>query len=155
MAKRSGVVERDLGWARIKRETAELKRLSIRVGVPSEERKTYGGKNGAPLVLVAAVNEFGNDRIPARPALRDAFDNNQRAINLTVDRLYNGVLRGTLSAGRAAAILGQTHEDQQRTSIIDLNAPPNADSTKAAKGSENPLVDTGRYSQSVRYVVDN
>jgi hypothetical protein len=153
MARRGEVIERDLGWDRIKREINEAARLDIRVGVPSEETEDYDGR--APLVLVAAVNEFGNERIPSRSALRDAFDNNITAINGQVDRLYNGILIGTLTAGRAAAILGQYHEDQQRQSILDLSDPENAQSTKDQKGSDNPLVDTGRYAQSVRYVVDS
>jgi len=42
--------------------------------------------------------------------------------------------------------------DVQRT-IRDIKQPPNAPSTIRKKGSDNPLIDTGRLRQSIEYAI--
>jgi hypothetical protein len=51
--------------------------------------------------------------------------------------------------------MGQLAEGHVKQEITDLRTPPNAESTIRAKGSDNPLIDTGALRQSIRYVIDD
>lgn len=148
--RRNSVTDTDRGLRRIRAELAELGRLSVDVGIQADA----GADNeGNPIVVRAVANEFGTRRIPARSFVRAAFDENVGALNTLKQRLTNGVIDGKLTPARAAGLLGQTHEAQVRQKITDLKEPPNAPATVEAKGSSNPLIDTGQMRQSVRYVV--
>jgi hypothetical protein len=42
-------------------------------------------------------------------------------------------------------------QNDVRKAIRDLDSPPNAESTIKAKGSSNPLIDTGQMINSIRW----
>lgn len=145
------VEERDLGWKRIQREIKAAKNASVRVGVLADAGTS---DDGVDLVDIAVFNEFGTSRAPARPFIRGAFDEKQRDLTRLKARLWNQVLAGRLDTRRALGLLGQTHEDQIKVYMTELSAPENAASTVAAKGSSNPLIDTGRLRASIRWTHD-
>ena len=145
------VEERDLGWKRIQREIQAAKSASVRVGVLADAGTS---DDGVDLVDIAVFNEFGTKRAPPRPFIRGAFDEKQRDLTRLKARLWNQVLAGRLDTRRALGLLGQTHEDQIKVYMTELSAPENAASTVAAKGSSNPLIDTGRLRASIRWTHD-
>ena len=145
------VQERDLGWKRIQREIEAAKNASVRVGVLAD---AGASEDGVDLVDIAVFNEFGTSRAPARPFIRGAFDEKQRDLTRLKARLWNQVLAGRMDTRRALGLLGQTHEDQIKVYMTELSAPENAASTVAAKGSSNPLIDTGRLRASIRWTHD-
>jgi len=53
----------------------------------------------------------------------------------------------------AANLLGDATKGRIQEFAIDLRDPPNAQSTVDAKGSSNPLVDTGQMIGSIDYKV--
>ena len=141
----SGVTDRDLGWKRIKRETAALAKKSVNVGFPE----------GSGEVLDRAFfNEYGTTRIPARPFVSTAFDENRDDLHAMKSRLWDGLMMGRIGADQAAALLGEHHQGQVQEKITSIRTPPNAASTVEQKGSSNPLIDTGQMRQSVRYEVE-
>jgi len=144
----------DKGLKQILAEMQALGSKSINVGIQDDAGEHDEG--GLSVAAVAYINEYGtrDGRIPARPAHTNAFDNNRRQLDALVLRLNRGVADGKLSADKAAALLGQTHEDNVKQSIRTLSSPANAPATVAAKGSSNPLIDTGQTVNSVRYVVE-
>jgi len=104
---RNGVTERDMGWNRIKRETKALGGKSVDVGLQNDGTM---GKDCETLVSqYAYYNEYGTGRIPSRPFMRNAFDQNKADILRTTRKLWDGVMTGRLDANQAAGILGQRH----------------------------------------------
>ena len=148
------MVERDLGWDRIRREIDTAGRSGVKVGVLSDQDETYD--NGADLLLVAAANEFGtaDGHIPPRPFIRGAFDEKQRALYRMQGRLWSQVLAGNLTTRQALGLLGEEHQGQVQEYMTALETPPNAPRTVAAKGSANPLIDEGRLRNSIRWEHD-
>lgn len=123
--------------ARTKKEVA--------VGFPAGKAQAY--PDGTPLVPVAAAHVYGIG-VPKRDfmglAMDDIVNNTAPIIKsaLTVDdptALYN-------AAGLSA-------ETSIKKAIVDLQDPPNSPITVAAKGFNNPLIETGHMLQSVTYVV--
>lgn len=129
----------------------ELKNYSVEVGI-------FGSDE---YVMVASVHEFGatiqrgkgSISIPERSFLRTAFDEKNEqwasffksqlkhvlALQMDVQTLFNRL---------GARMVGDIQEK-----ITDLDAPPNAPSTIAKKGSSNPLIDTGGLRMRITYRV--
>ena len=107
--------------------------------------------DGTSVPAVAAWNEFGTKNIPERPFFRNALDTSKpkilRMLKQGVDP-YALVVPSNLAHQIGAVVAGEVQE-----SITDLKIPPNAPSTIAAKGSSNPLLDTGFMRQSVTWRV--
>ena len=130
---------------RAARSAARLR--GVQVGVFESARYP----NGEYVAAVAAKNEFGEQRVPARPfmtrGVKASATEVQRLLKRELDprtleideRLLERI--GLLTAGRI----------QQE--ITDLRQPPNSPATIAAKGSSNPLIDTGKLRQSISYEV--
>lgn len=65
------------------------------------------------------------------------------------------VLTGEFAMRTLLEQMGNMAESSVKQAITDLKDPPNARSTIAKKGSDNPLIDTGNLRQSIRYVIDD
>jgi len=137
--------------SRLKDVLKELKNYSVEVGI-------FGSDE---YVMVASVHEFGatiqrgegSISIPERSFLRTAFDEKNEqwasffksqlkhvlALQMDVQTLFNRL---------GARMVGDIQEK-----ITDLDAPPNAPSTIAKKGSSNPLIDTGGLRMRITYRV--
>jgi len=147
--KRRGVIDRDKGWDRIQRELRKARKASVKVGVLGEG-ESYEGED-TTVLDVAIYNEFGAGNTPARPFIRGAYDQRQRDLQRTSTRLWNLILIGRLDTDRALGLLGEQHQSQVQEYITELDTPPNAPSTIAAKGSSNPLIDEGRLRRSISW----
>ena len=152
MAKRNQVIERDQGWKRIQREVAAAKRGGVKVGVLGDAGASDDGTN---LIDIAIYNEFGTRSAPARPFIRGAYDENRRKLARTQERLWGLLLRGRVDARRALGLLGDQHQGQIQEYMTALSQPPNAPSTIAQKGTNNPLIDNGRLRGSIRWEYEN
>ena len=155
----SSVTERDMGWDRIQSELSKANGAAVKVGVLSD---TAPRDDGADMILIAAANEFGtaDGHIPARPFIRGAFDDKQRELSNTADRLWNLILSGKMNVERALRLLGEEHQGQVQEYIRALDTPPNAESTIRQKSTSagvgnSPLEDEGRLRNSIRYEVEN
>jgi hypothetical protein len=117
--------------------------------------------SGEEMVIIAGVHEFGTSEaganhdidIPARPFIRSTVDENRGRYETQVQREWNAVLEGRRSIAQSLGLLGLMVETDIRRKIRSLKTPPNAQSTIDAKGSDNPLIDTGAMLNSVRYAV--
>ena len=114
----------------------------------------YDDKNSTPVASVAATHEFGTSdgRIPERATMRPGVKQAQfrlkRLLRQNIDP-EKMVVDETL-AGK----LGLTLQNTIQRKIRDLRTPINAESTVKAKGSSNPLIDTGLMIDSVTYEVN-
>lgn len=127
----------------------KLANLEVKVGFQAGEAQY---EDGADVVRIAAYNELGSSTTPARPFMRQSFENHkaelQKACELVNQTLANG---GT--AEQALAKLGAFCKGLVQQEIVDGGFEPNAESTIAKKGSDTPLIDTGTMRQSVNFVV--
>lgn len=131
---------------------AELKKLSeleVQVGFQSGE-VTY--EDGADLADIAAFNEFGTSDTPARPFMKQSFENHERELQAACDRVNNTLKKGG-TAEVALNQLGVFCKGLVQEEIVEGGFAPNAPSTVKKKGSSQPLIDTGTMRQSVNYVV--
>jgi len=134
----------------------EIKKLTtnktVLVGIHEGAGLTDDGD--LTMAQLGAVLHFGTDRagknnsvtIPARPWLdvgvKSGISDYIEIIQNHSDNLDN-----------ALEIIGQVATGKVQMYMTDLNAPANADSTTAKKGSSNPLIDTGALRQSVTYSI--
>ncbi len=130
-------------------ELEELAMLEVFVGYQHGEAAE---ENGADLMEVAAFNELGTSAIPSRPFIRNAFDHNADKINAMYERQAGKIANG----GTAEDCLKEMGEYGVRLiqeEIREGDFTPNAPTTIRRKGSDKPLIDTGRMRQSVHYVI--
>ena len=147
----------------------------VQVGIPQD---TSPYPDGTPVSLVAAVHEFGADievtdkmrkfffaigyplnrstthiNIPERSFMRSTMREEQKKYVKFMRKSILRILTNRVTPEQAAAQLGQLAADDVRDKIYAIDTPPNSSMTKERKGSDNPLVDTGRLARSVTFEV--
>lgn len=135
---------------------AALAKISAGVSKPATlsvgflEGATY--PDGTSVPMVAAINEFGapSRGIPPRPFFRNMVASKSPEWPKAVGDLLKA---NDYDAEKTLGHAGEDIKGQLQQSIVDTNAPPNAQSTIDAKGSSKPLVDTGHMLNSVDYSV--
>ena len=153
-------------WQRLQRalllESAAAKESHVKVGVLAQK----GGKEAAEggditMIELAAIHEFGSPAagIPQRSFIRSTFarDENHRALKELAAKLTTQVIHG-MKLERALGLMGAWAVARIRETIDQrLTQGPepqeNAPYTIAKKGSDLPLVDTGRLKQSLAWWV--
>ena len=103
----------------------KLSRLEVQVGF--QEGQTY--EDGTSLADVAAYNELGTSDSPARPFMRQSFENHEPELKAACEQVNK-----TLAEG------GTTEK-----ALKDLGV--------FCKGLVQPLIDTGHMRQSVDFVI--
>jgi len=133
----------------------KLSRASVDVGLPSDKvgGKVYG--NGMTILSVGARHEYGYGNIPQRSFLRVPFIVNKKEINKAIAKQFESVLNGqktSVALGRIGAIASNYSKGAFTTMGYgrwqDIKA-----STKKAKGSSQPLIDTGTLRGSITWAV--
>lgn len=147
----------DRGYRRILREFTRIGERQVLIGIRSKD----GGEvpEGSPLNLaqIAAVNEFGSEKVPDHPPersfLRSTMDVNAKAYATMVGDIIGASLDGRLDLDKGLGLLGAKAVADVQQTMRDLDTPPNAPSTVARKGDDNPLIDTGRLRQSIDWEI--
>ncbi|OOF52560.1 hypothetical protein [Rodentibacter trehalosifermentans] len=142
---------KDLGLADEIKFAQELDGAQIKIGIQADEKGEY--ENGASVLDVAAWNEFGTNKIPSRPFIRQCFSDNLPALEKGLRIVAVKVLNGE-EPKIALSQLGQWYQDKQKECLLHFPWKPNAASTVKAKGSSKPLVDTSQLVNSIRYKVE-
>lgn len=128
----------------------KLRQKVVAVGFPKGKAQAY--PDGTSVISVAKQHVFGIG-VPQRDfmalAMPDVAKRTKRVMRAIVKS--KNVEEAT-ALQNAAGLLGQAAIQQ---AITDLDTPPNAPATIAAKGSSNPLIDTSHMKQAVTYVVRN
>ena len=122
---------------------------AVDIGVLSDEDEL--------LRVYASANEFGtrDGHIPERSFIRSAIDMNAPQINRRADEVWAQIMDGAITMNAGLGLMGEFIQRLITTRITELKMPPNAESTIARKGSSNPLIDTGRMRQSIRWQLAN
>lgn len=126
----------------------KLSELEVQVGFQGDQT----AEDGTSLAEIAAYNELGTSTIPARPFMKQSFENHEDELRAACERV-NAALASGKSVEQALDALGVAIKGLVQTEIVDGGFTENAPSTIKKKGSDKPLIDTGTMRQSVNYVV--
>lgn len=122
---------------------------AVYVGFPTEFNENVEGSDNFNLASLAAVLEFGNERIPSRPFLRQTLAENQEKYTTLFVKLFeSGVSIEQIYEQIALIAQGDVQQN-----IVNGKWTANAPSTIKRKKSSKPLIDTGKLRQSVRGIV--
>ncbi len=103
------------------------------------------------LAQLGLIHEYGTSRIPARPFLGPAIENNRERIQALNRDLLLQIMEGRLPKRAALGRLGAFGQGLVQKQIRETLTPPNAPSTIRRKGSSHPLIDTGQMVQNVAW----
>lgn len=139
---------------------SELSRTHVEIGIIGEGDK-YKGSN-ITVLGVATVHEFGVNvidkngnkiNIPERSFIRSSYDANKEKI-FDLDKEFERVLNLELSVDTFFNLVGEFSVGIIQNHLTSqVNSPPLAESTIKAKGSSNPLIDTGQLRSSITYKI--
>ena len=122
---------------------------AVYVGFPAEFNEKVEGSDNFNLASLAAVLEFGNERIPSRPFLRQTLTENQEKYTALFVKLFeSGVSIDQIYEQIALIAQGDVQQN-----IVNGKWTANAPSTIKRKKSSKPLIDTGKLRQSVKGIV--
>ena len=91
--------------------------------------------------------------IPERSFLRAGHDKEADRIIKQTERAIGKVLGGEMSPDKLYELCGQQMATAIKTYARNLSSPPNSWATKATKGDDNPLKDTGQMIESIDWIV--
>lgn len=144
----------------------QIKDSAVKVGVLADDATGGGehetGPDGTPSELtvaeIATVNEFGSEDgdIPARSFVRSTFDEQREGLIGFGKKLMAEVVFGDMTIDRALNLMGSKLAAEMKKKITDGEGlrPENTEATIAAKGSDRPLVDTGRLVGAITWAVE-
>ena len=130
----------------------------VKVGVlGSKGGNAPHDSSGISLVELAAIHEFGSPAagIPERSFIRRTFIEKRRELEEVITKLARGVVAGKLDMRRALDILGAwASAEVKKTVTAGAHIPPPLKpATIERKGSDRPLIDTGRLIGAVTWEV--
>lgn len=141
----------DKGYNKIMREVNRAWRREAAVGILT------GSKNGdgANIAEYAAYNEYGTDKVPSRPFMRTAFDENIAEIHKDFARESGMLMTGKKTAHQCLKTVGLKHAARIQNTITGRDFLPrlSQQTIDAKKGSTKTLVDTGAMVNAVQAVV--
>lgn len=111
-------------------------------------------EDGIALAELMAVHEYGSPerKIPERPAMRTTADTKQQEISKNMFKIADQMIFKNMSTDIGYQIIGDLYKKQFQDGIItrSLGLKANADITAKRKGSDTPLIDTGRLVGGIR-----
>lgn len=135
---------------KLEKELAKITKQSVYVGF-NEKSGAYD--DGVTIAQIATFQQFGTSTIPARPFLTDTLEHRRDEIMQLMQDGIAQVKAGTQNAEQMLNTIGVAVKGMVQEEITDGDFVPNAPSTVKKKGSDKPLIDTGRMRQSVVYEV--
>lgn len=107
--------------------------------------------DGTSVPLVAALNEFGGPKRPARPFFRDMIADKSPQWGDAIAAL---LVRNNYDATRTMEQMGAGIDGQLKQSIADFDRVPLSPKTIAAKGFDKQLIDSGVMAASTSFKVE-
>jgi hypothetical protein len=158
---RAQIIDRDLGWKDMTKAVAAMAGGAYaKVGVLADDSKgaEHVDDGGITVAELATVLEFGTEdkHIPARPFLRGTFDEKREELAGNAKTLIGKIIDREQTVKGALDVLGLKLATETKKTITDGAGvpPPNAPSTIEQKGSDRPLVDTGRLLNAITWAVE-
>lgn len=132
---------------RYHRRMVERTGKEVAVGFPAGKAQAY--PDGTQVATVASAHVYGLG-VPKRDFMAMSQDE--------ITYKTAPIIREALKANNKQPFYdaaGLSAQAAIQHSIVALNNPPNSPATIEAKGSDNPLIDTGHMLESVTYIVRN
>lgn len=139
-----------------KKKARDFKDLFVLVSEDGEKflaRNIKGGKRKGETELLYWLTK--SVKIPERSFLRAGHDDAIKDVMKYNDRLLNQVAIGKISADDYLNDLGRRLSTYIKRYARDLDNPPNTEATKEAKGSNNPLVGTGKMINGITWRIED
>lgn len=145
-------------WKKLYSMVKDLDKKYVKVGILSDK----GGQEveeGSDLTMLdlGVIHQFGTEdgRVPARYWLTTYFESKPDEVSAKVSELAKAVVMNKVDVRRGLELLGLWATAQVKKTITagEPLPPPNAPITIARKGSDRPLVDTGRFVNSIAHEV--
>jgi hypothetical protein len=146
----------DAPWRKLYKRIEEMHSVRARVGVLSSKGGEKAHGNGdATVVEVAAFHEFGTEHVPERSFIRSTFYSRRAAqLKQKVAEITRAIVAGAIDVRKGVGLLGAWGAGEVKNTITQTDiAPPLAPATVEAKGSSQPLVDTGQLLGSITWEV--
>ncbi|MFZ7222718.1 hypothetical protein [Avibacterium avium] len=124
---------------------------SVKIGIQSDAGQHK--ESGADVVDIAIWNEFGTEKTPSRPFIRQCFAEHQGLVEQHLQRIVLSVTKGS-DLRRELARLGQWYEGKQKHTLRHYPWKSNSKATVKRKKSSKPLIDTAQLVNSIRYQVE-
>lgn len=152
------IEDSDKGWGAVFKRVKNAGKGRVKVGVLADTAQGGAHEEGSSLTVaeIAAVLHFGTSdgHIPPRPFLAMAFDQNREELAQMGARFMAEVLFGDMTEDRALGLMGaKLAAEAKKTITIGNQLTPNAPATIKAKGSDRPLVDTGRLLNAITWMI--
>lgn len=139
------VQEIDHGWDRIKFELGFIDHSYTKVGL-------IAGKARAEVIRYGTENEFGNEKVPSRPFIRQTIDTFHSEIEEAKRQALSLIYGGLATAKQTLFVIGSGVQARMMHTIVNGDFVPNAPSTIAKKGpGKPPLIDTFEMYNSIRH----
>lgn len=140
---------------KIKVDTAKLDAVIDAMRALAADRIKVGvlGAAGSENVVKAVANEFGTADIPERSFIRATFNARRGAYVGALRNAVAAVSARKMTARQALELIGVRVVADVQETLTSIDTPPLAASTVAAKGSTQPLIDTGRLRASISFEV--
>lgn len=141
---------KDTGFKDYENLLKNLQKVEIKVGILADSKN----KEGESIADYAIANEYGTDKIPARPFLSSTTDEESEKWQKLIDDGYDKML-GTqkFDMHQHLSKVGEVMTNDIKLKIANNVPPPNAPSTIKRKKSSRTLIDTGAMLQSVNYKI--
>lgn len=130
----------DKGAARLLKLMKDLKADVADVGALDPE-------TAAKLVFA----EFGTERAPARPVIRQMIDRRRDALGKTMAEELDAMIALGRDRHEALERIGASVAAELRAAIYAFSDPPNAESTILKKLKNDPLVDSGKMAERITF----
>lgn len=160
MGEFDGVSYNDDGWRKLLAQVEGLDRWTVHVGIlvskgGEEVDPGEDGDGDLTLLELAAIHEFGLGLVPERSFIRRTFREKQGELRAICEKLCKAVITRNMPVPRAYALLGQWGAAAVKRTITEGEGVPPAlaQATIDRKGSDRPLVDTGRLINAITYEV--
>lgn len=112
----------------------------------------YEGKkypNGLEVAQNALIQEYGTDKIPARPFMRRTINKNQEKWKKYLEEHFDFELDNNTTLEQVMKQIGAIMAGDMKKSIDSNIPPPNSPETIKRKKSSHTLMDTGLLRQSI------
>lgn len=113
----------------------------------------YEGKkypNGLEIAKNALIQEYGTDKIPARPFMRRTINRNQEKWKKYLEENFDLELDNNTTLEQVMKQISVIMAGDMKKSIDSNIPPPNSPETIKRKGSSHTLIDTGTLKNSIR-----
>lgn len=113
-----------------------------------------GIQEGSPHIDKAIWNDGGTENIPERPFVSEFADRHEGDIDDASADAVRAIVLRKRAPGAALKSMGDDLAKQMQQDAQDWTTPPNAPSTVAKKGFDDPLFETGEMIADIKSKVE-